>query len=160
MSTLLANSARISLAVIACLVIGAGSGFLTVDSISTWYVDINKPSFNPPNWVFGPVWTTLYKLMGVSAGIIWNQGFSNPQVKKALVVFSVHIVLNGLWSILFFGLKNPELAFVEILILLASMVYYTRLFYQIKPFTAWMQIPYLMWVSFASVLNGSIAWLN
>lgn len=160
MSTLLANSARISLAVIACLVIGGGSGFLTVDSISTWYVDINKPSFNPPNWVFGPVWTTLYTLMGVSAGIIWNQGYSNPQVKKALVVFSVHLVLNGLWSILFFGLKNPELAFVEILILLASMVYYTRMFYQIKPFTAWMQIPYLMWVSFASVLNGSIAWLN
>jgi tryptophan-rich sensory protein len=98
--------------------------------------------------------------MGVSAGIIWNQGFSNPQVKKALGVFSIHMVLNGLWSILFFGLKNPELAFVEILILLASMIYYTRLFYQIKPFTAWMQIPYLMWVSFASVLNGSIAWLN
>lgn len=143
-----------------CLFIGVGSGFLTVDSISTWYVDINKPFFNPPNWVFGPVWTTLYTIMGISAGLIWNVGWSSPSVKKALAVFGVHMLLNGLWSILFFGLMNPEIAFIEILILLGSMVYYTRLFYAIKPITAWLQVPYLAWVSFASVLNGSIAWLN
>lgn len=160
MPVFLVKSARIGLAIITCWVIGAGSGFLTVDAISTWYVEINKPGFNPPNWVFGPVWTSLYTIMGFSAGVIWNMGWSNPDVKKALGVFSIHMLLNGLWSILFFGLKNPEIAFVEILILLGSMVYYTRLFYALKPFTAWLQVPYLAWVSFASVLNGSIAWLN
>lgn len=146
--------------VFGCLLVGAVSGFLTVDSISTWYVDINKPFFNPPNWVFGPVWTILYTIMGFSAGLIWNMGWSSPGVKIALGVFSVHMLLNGLWSVLFFGLKNPEIAFIEILVLLGSMMYYTRLFYALKPFTAWLQVPYLAWVSFASVLNGSIAWLN
>ena len=143
-----------------CLIIGGGSGFLTADSISTWYIDINKPFFNPPNWVFGPVWTTLYTIMGISAGLIWNTGIQNKNTKKALLVFAIHILLNGLWSILFFGLKNPELAFIEIVLLLASIIYYTQIFYRIRPLTAWLQIPYIFWVSFASILNGSIAWLN
>ena len=143
-----------------CLFIGGSSGFLTADSVSTWYVDINKPFFNPPNWVFGPVWTTLYTIMGISAGLIWNTGIQNKNTKKSLCVFTIHIFLNGLWSILFFGLKNPELAFIEIVFLLASIIYYTQLFYRIRPLTAWLQIPYIFWVSFASILNGSIAWLN
>ena len=143
-----------------CLIIGGGSGFLTADSISTWYIDINKPFFNPPNWVFGPVWTTLYTIMGISVGLIWNTGIQSKNTKKALWVFAIHVLLNGLWSILFFGLKNPELAFIEIVLLLASIIYYTQIFYRIRPLTAWLQIPYIFWVSFASILNGSIAWLN
>lgn len=148
------------LCVLICLFIGGSSGLLTADSISTWYVDINKPFFNPPNWVFGPVWTALYTIMGISAGLIWNTGIQNKNTKKSLCVFAIHIFLNGLWSILFFRLKNPELAFIEIVLLLASIIYYTQLFYRIRPLTAWLQIPYIFWVSFASILNGSIAWLN
>ena len=156
----MAHFFRPLLCVFICLLVGGGSGFLTVDSISTWYVDINKPFFNPPNWIFGPVWTTLYTLMGVSAGLIWNTSAKNKATKKALLAFSLHLMLNGLWSILFFGLKNPELAFAEILLLLTSIIYYTALFYRICPITAWMQAPYIAWVGFASLLNGSIAWLN
>ena len=148
------------LCVFICLLVGAGSGFLTVDSINTWYIDINKPFFNPPNWIFGPVWTTLYTLMGVSAGLIWITGAQDKATKKALFAFIIHLTLNGLWSILFFGLKNPELAFAEILLLLTSIMYYTALFYSIRPISAWMQAPYIAWVGFATLLNGSITWLN
>jgi tryptophan-rich sensory protein len=98
--------------------------------------------------------------MGVSAGLIWNTGAKDKAIKKALLAFSIHLILNGLWSILFFGLKNPELAFAEILLLLTSIMYYMALFYRIRPITAWMQIPYIAWVGFATLLNGSIAWLN
>ena len=148
------------LCVFICLLVGAGSGFLTVDSINTWYIDIKKPFFNPPNWIFGPIWTTLYTLMGVSAGLIWNTGAQDKAAKKALFAFIIHLTLNGLWSILFFGLKNPELAFAEILLLLTSIMYYTALFYRIRPISAWMQAPYIAWVGFATLLNGSITWLN
>ena len=80
-------------------------GYLTSGSISTWYVDINKPSFNPPNWIFGPVWSTLYTSMGISAGIIWNKGLELATTKKALYVFGIHLALNFSWSLIFFGLK-------------------------------------------------------
>ena len=156
----MAHFFRPLLCVFICLLVGGGSGFLTVDSISTWYVDINKPFFNPPNWIFGPVWTSLYTLMGVSAGLIWNSSAKNKATNKALLAFSLPLILHVLWYILFFGLKNPELAFAEILLLLTSIIYYTALFYRIRPITAWMQAPYIAWVGFASLLNGSIAWLN
>ena len=151
---------KIFVSVILCLVVGGLSGFLTSGSLSTWYVDLVKPSFNPPNWIFGPVWTTLYTLMGISAGIILHQGVEKTEVKKALAIFGVHLILNFFWSIIFFGLQQPEWAFVEIIILLASIFYFSVLFYRIKPATAYLQIPYMWWVTFATVLNGSIAWLN
>lgn len=151
---------KIITASILCLGVGGLSGFATSDAIGGWYATLNKPSFNPPGWVFGPVWSVLYILMGISAGMIWNEGIAKPNVKKALIVFGIHMVLNGAWSIIFFGLKQPTWAFFEILILFASMIYFTRLFYGIKPRAAWLQIPYLLWVSFASVLNATIAWMN
>ena len=151
---------KIVISVIVCVVVGGLSGYLTSGSISTWYIDLNKPVFNPPNWIFGPVWTTLYTLMGISSGIIWHQGIERKEVKRALIVFGVHLFLNFMWSILFFGLQQPLIAFVEILILLGFIGYFSMLFYRIKPATAFLQIPYMLWVSFATLLNGSIAWLN
>ena len=148
------------LCVFLCLLIGGASGFLTMDSINTWYTTLNKPFFTSPNWIFGPVWTILYTIMGISAGLVWNNSCNKKTKNKALAVFTAHILLNGLWSVLFFGFMNPELAFIEILLLLGSILYYSKLFYAIYPLTAWMQVPYITWVTFATLLNGSIAWLN
>ena len=144
----------------ALLLLGAIAGAVTASAIPDWYSSLTKPSFNPPNWIFAPVWTTLYLLMGISAGIVWNQGLRTAGVKKALLVFGVHILLNFLWSMLFFGLKSPLLALVEILILLVFILWYTLEFSRIKRTLFWLQIPYIVWVSFATILNGAIVWLN
>ena len=151
---------KIIICVFVCLAVGGLSGYATSDAIGSWYADLNKPFFNPPGWVFGPVWTMLYTLMGVSTAMIWHKGLNTPGVKKALMVFSIHLALNFFWSIIFFGLEQPFWALIEILFLLASIIAFTVYYYRIKPVTAWLQIPYILWVSFATVLNASIVYLN
>ena len=143
-----------------CLAVGGLSGIVTADSIPNWYSTLNKPSFNPPNWIFGPVWTFLYTLMGISAGIIWEKGLEREEVREALQIFGVHLLLNAFWTILFFGFQTPEIALAEILILLITIILYTRRFYRIDHISGWMQVPYIAWVSFATILNLSIVWLN
>jgi translocator protein len=152
---------RILVVVVTCLVIGYFSGMVTRSAITTWYPTLIKPSFNPPNWIFAPVWSMLYVMMGVAAGLVWNKMESDKVVvKNALVIFAVQLALNALWSYLFFGLKNPMLAGIEI-ILLWLMIFetYTK-FIKINKIAAYLLIPYLLWVSFAMVLNASIWWLN
>ena len=151
---------KIAIAVIVCLVVGGLSGYATAGAIDSWYAGLSKPIFNPPNWIFGPVWTVLYILMGISAGIIWNKDFDEPEVKKALGIFGVHLLLNAAWTLIFFGLQEPLWAFIEIFVLLGSIIIYTRMFYRIIPAIGWLQTPYILWVSFATVLNGAIVWLN
>ena len=152
---------RIALVVVICLVVGYVSGMVTRASITTWYPTLVKPSFNPPNWIFAPVWTSLYIMMGIAAGLVWNQIASNKElVTKALQFFAVQLVLNALWSYLFFGLHNPMLAGLEIIILWL-MIYETQIqFAKINSLAGYLLLPYLAWVSFAAVLNGSIWWLN
>lgn len=152
---------RVSAVVVTCLAVGYFSGIVTRSAITTWYPTLVKPSFNPPNWIFAPVWSMLYMMMGVAAGLVWNRiDFENEIVKKALVVFGIQLALNALWSFLFFGLKNPMLAGIEIVILWL-MIYetYTQ-FSKINKTAGYLLLPYLAWVSFATVLNGSIWWLN
>ena len=109
---------RILTLVVTCLVIGYFSGMGTRSAITTWYPTLVKPSFNPPNWIFAPVWSMLYIMMGVAAGLVWNRiDFEKEIVKKALVFFAIQLALNALWSYLFFGLRNPTLAGIEIVIL-------------------------------------------
>ncbi len=153
--------ARIVLVVTSCLVIGYLSGTVTRESITTWYPTLLKPIFNPPNWIFAPVWTLLYAMMGVAGGIIWNHLETNKeQVKKAFTFFIIQLALNALWSYLFFGLHNPLLALLEIIILWL-MIFETYVqFKSINKLAGWLLIPYLAWVSFATVLNASIWWLN
>jgi len=153
--------ARIILVVVVCLSIGYMSGIVTRSAITTWYPTLIKPSFNPPNWIFAPVWSLLYVMMGVAAGLVWNQMDSNKEgVKKALFFFAIQLILNALWSYLFFGLHNPMLAGLEI-ILLWLMIYETYIqFSKINTIAGYLLIPYLLWISFASVLNGCIWWLN
>jgi benzodiazapine receptor len=152
---------RISALVLTCLAVGYFSGIVTRSATTTWYPTIIKPSFNPPNWIFAPVWSLLYALMGVAAGLVWHRiDHEKEAVKKALIFFAVQLGLNALWSVLFFGLKNPLLAGIEIIILWL-MIYetYTK-FAKINTISGYLFIPYLLWVSFALVLNGSIWWLN
>lgn len=144
-----------------CLAVGYFSGTVTRSAILDWYPTLEKPSFNPPNWIFAPVWTALYVMMGVAAGLVWSRiDIEKELVKKALVFFIIQLVLNALWSYLFFGLKNPMLAGLEI-ILLWLMIYETYVqFAKINKIAGYLFIPYLAWVSFAAVLNASIWWLN
>ncbi|TDE00867.1 TspO/MBR family protein [Flavobacterium hiemivividum] len=147
--------------VVTCLVIGYFSGIVTQSAITDWYPTLIKPSFNPPNWIFAPVWSMLYVMMGVAAGLVWDRMDSNKEVvKKALIIFAIQLALNALWSYLFFGLHNPMLAGIEIIILWL-VIYETYLqFSKINKIAAYLLLPYLAWVSFAMVLNGSIWWLN
>lgn len=152
---------RIIYCVTICLAIGFLSGKVTQSSVTTWYPTLIKPIFNPPNWLFAPVWTLLYILMGIAAGLIWNEMNSKEkEVKKALQFFIIQLCLNALWSYLFFGLFNLFLAGVEI-ILLWLLIYETYLkFYPINKRAAQLLLPYLGWVAFASILNWSLWWLN
>ena len=154
---------RILAVVVTCLAIGYFSGTVTRSAITTWYPTLIKPSFNPPNWIFAPVWSMLYIMMGIAAGLVWNRlEFSNDKelVKKSLVFFAIQLGLNALWSVLFFGLRNPMLALIEI-VLLWLMIYETYIkFGKIDKIAGYLFLPYLAWVSFATVLNASIWWLN
>jgi len=152
---------RIATVVLTCLTIGFLSGMATKEGVTTWFPLLHKPIFNPPNWLFAPVWTVLYIMMGVAGGLVWTQLEKNEAlVKKAFLLFLAQLALNALWSYLFFGLHNPLLAFIEI-ILLWLMIYETYLIFQkIESLAAKLLIPYLAWVSFATLLNGSIWWLN
>lgn len=152
---------RIAIAVIVCLTVGYSSSTVTKSGVETWYPTIIKPVFNPPNWVFMPVWTLLFVLMGIAAGLIWDKiKEQNAEVKKALGFFLIQLALNAIWSYLFFGLKNPMLALIEIA-LLWLIIYETYLkFIKINKTAGYLLIPYMTWVGFAAILNASIWWLN
>lgn len=137
---------------------GVGSIF-TANSVKVWYLTLIKPSFNPPSWVFGPVWTLLFVLMGTAAYLIWQKR-GTAGVNLALAVYGTQLVLNALWSYLFFGLHNPVLALVEIVFLWILILACVILFYPISKTASYLMIPYILWVSFAGVLNFFIWRLN
>ena len=143
-----------------CQMAGVIGSIFTTPAIPTWYANINKPSFRPPNWVFAPVWTILFLLMGIALFLILRKGLKNKNVKIAFFFFIFHLVLNTLWSILFFALESPFAAFIEIIFLWASILVSIILFLPISRIAGYLLIPYLLWVSFASILNFSIWRLN
>lgn len=136
-----------------------GSVF-TTPSIDGWYAGIVKPALNPPAWVFGPVWTTLFALMGIAAFLVWRKGLDRKDVKIALGIFGGQLVLNTLWSIIFFGLHSPGGAFIEIIFLWLAILATILVFVKISKPAAWLLAPYILWVSFAVYLNYSIWMLN
>ena len=152
---------KIIVVVIVCLAVGYFSGAVTREAITDWYPTLIKPSFNPPNWIFFPVWTALYIMMGIAAGLVWNKiEVQKEVVKKALLFFAIQLGLNALWSYLFFGLHNPMLAGLEIIVLWL-MIYETYVqFSKINKIAGYLFIPYIAWVSFAAILNVSIWLLN
>lgn len=131
----------------------------TASGLGAWYDSLQKPAWNPPRWLFGPVWSTLYALMAVAAWCVW-QHREHPDTRNALAWFFRQLVLNALWSFLFFGFRRPDLAFAEILILLAMIVVVQVKFARIDRTAALLWAPYVAWVAFASVLNGTLWWLN
>lgn len=135
-----------------------GSFFTSADS--DWYQNLIKPSFNPPSWVFGPVWTTLYVMMGISVYLIYQKRGESSLAMTTLIIFFVHLIFNATWSIAFFGMQNPALAFVNIIILLIFIITLIFLFYKVNKVASYLLIPYLFWVSFATILNYSIWQLN
>lgn len=141
------------------LMVGAVSGYATSRSVDTWYATLAKPPFNPPNAVFGPVWTLLYVLMGVTLFLLWRSP-SSPQRTRALIAFGVQLALNFAWSFLFFRYHLVTAAFVEILVLWGCILAMIVFSFRVKPVSAWLQTPYLLWVSFAALLNGAIRVLN
>ncbi|MDZ7757208.1 TspO/MBR family protein [Rhodohalobacter sp.] len=126
---------------------------------SEWYDQLNKPDWNPPGWLFGPVWTALYTMMAFAAWRVWRRlGFGDG--KKELSLFGIQLFLNGLWSQLFFNAQNPGLAFIEIIMLLSAIIATTWLFYKQDRIAGWLMVPYILWVAFATVLNGTIWMMN
>lgn len=145
--------------IIICQLAGLIGAVFTTPSISGWYAGLNKPFFNPPNWLFGPVWTLLYLLMGISLYLVWNQK-KGVKTKTALIIFAIQLGLNVLWSVIFFGLHSPLVAFLEIIVLWLFIILTIIKFFPISKISAYLLIPYLLWVSFASFLNFFIAKLN
>lgn len=143
-----------------CLAVGLSGSFFTFGSIPTWYATLTKPALTPPSWVFGPVWTLLYIFMGIAAFLIWKQGLKKKEVRTALLVFLLQLGLNFLWSILFFGLLNPAIALVDIVLMWGSIVWTIVLFRRLSRPAAYLLLPYLAWVSFATYLNAAIWVLN
>lgn len=150
----------IVVSVVICLVIGFLSSVATQTSVNTWFTTLNKPSFNPPSWLFAPVWTILYIMMGVAAGLVWSKGFYHKWVKTALYFFGLQLLFNATWSIAFFGLRNPLWALFIIVFLLFLILLTIRWFRVIDRLAAYLLVPYLLWVCFATVLNYSIWALN
>lgn len=148
------NLVKIFVSILICEAAGIIGSIFTVSSVKTWYVtDLVKPSFNPPSWVFGPVWTTLFLLMGVALYLVW-------QKKKISKWFWIQLLLNILWSVLFFGLKRPDWAFLEIMVLWIAILKTILEFGKVDKRAARLLLPYLLWVSFASILNLAVARLN
>lgn len=155
------TSQILKLLVSLALPLGLGSiaGIFTSAAVPEWFATLNKPSFNPPNWVFGPVWTSLYLLMGISLYLIWKQSASKAR-NMAISVFLLQQVLNFGWSFIFFYFNLIGFALIEIISLWISIVVMLVLFHKIKPIAAYINIPYLLWVTFATVLNASYYLLN
>jgi len=151
---------KLTASIAICLTAGFVGSIFTTPAIDSWYATINKPSFNPPNWIFAPVWTTLFILMGISLYLIMQQSSAGKNIKKSLYLFFGQLLLNIIWSVIFFGFKNPALALIEIIILLAVIILTTKEFKKINPLASWLFWPYICWVGFALILNFSIWFLN
>ena len=138
---------------------GIGAIF-TSSAVRGWYKTLVRPSIAPPNWIFGPVWTTLFLLMGIASYLVYMKGWERTDVKWALGLFAVQLVLNVLWSLIFFGMQNPGAALIEIVIFWIAIAATIIAFYRISPAAAFLMVPYLAWVTFASYLNYSFWRLN
>ncbi len=154
------NLSKLIISIIGCELVGLLGTPFTVSAISTWYVTLNKPSFSPPNWVFGPMWTLLYFLIGIAFYLIWKQGWKKKKAVIAGKYFLTQLALNGIWSPIFFGLRSPLLGLIVIVAMWVMIVMTMKKFYTLSRLAFYLLVPYLAWVSFATILNGAIVLLN
>jgi translocator protein len=160
MQVQLSSKAKLIISIILCLGGGLLSGFFSQSGLGTWYASINKPSWNPPSSLFGPVWTTLYILMGIALWTIWKSETPENQKNKALLIFGIQLFLNFIWSILFFKLESPSWALVDIILMVVTIITTIFVFADISKKAAWLLVPYICWVSFATILNYTIWSIN
>ena len=151
---------KLAISILINLLAGFIGSIFTTPQISTWFATLKKPSFSPPNWLFGPVWTALFILMGISLFLVWRKGLNYPSVKIALIIFGAQLLLNILWSFLFFAQRAPLTGFIEIILLWVMILITILVFYPISKTAGLLLIPYILWVSFASILNFSLWRLN
>ena len=146
--------------VLVCEGVGLLAAWITQTSVTTWYPALTKPGFTPPNWLFGPVWTVLYAMMGVAAALVWQRRTEDTLSQSALVLFGVQLLLNGGWSFAFFGARSPGLGLIVIVALWGALAWTTERFFRVRAAAGWLLVPYLLWVTYAGALNLSIWLLN
>ncbi|KPK62816.1 TspO protein [candidate division WOR_3 bacterium SM23_42] len=151
---------RFIISIAICQLAGIIGSVFTAPAVPTWYAALKKPAFSPPNWLFGPVWITLYVLMGISLFLVWRKSVDIPAVKTGLTVFGVQLILNILWSAAFFGLKSPVAGLLFIIALWIAILVTILRFTRVSEFAAILLVPYIVWVSFAAILNLSLFLLN
>jgi len=154
------NIAKLVLTIVICQSAGIIGSIFTSTSVQTWYVKLQLPSFAPPGWFIGTIWIILYTLMGISLYLVWNKGLRNKLVKNSLYLFGLQLILNALWSFLFFGLQSPLFGLVEIIFLWVFIALTILKFYRTSKTAAYLLIPYIVWVSVALMLNFYIWRLN
>jgi benzodiazapine receptor len=151
---------RLIVSVVLCQAAGIVGSLFTTPAINSWYAGLRRPAFAPPNWVFAPVWISLFLLMGISFFMVWNVGLEKGAVRKSIVIFCIQLLLNALWSYLFFGLRSPLMGFIEIVAMWLMILLTMLSFFKISRKAGLLLVPYLAWVSIASYLNYSILVLN
>jgi tryptophan-rich sensory protein len=152
------------LKLVLCIAICEGAGLIgaifTTPAINNWYASLKKPSFQPPSWLFGPAWTLLFLLMGIALVLVWRKALPFGEVRVAVYVFAIQLVLNILWSVLFFGAKVPLAGLIDIAVLWVAILLTIIHFWSISPPAGILLLPYILWVSFATVLNAAVVMLN
>lgn len=156
----ISNILKLIIAVLICEIIGMIGSLFTIPAIAGWYAYLVKPELAPPNWIFGPVWTLLFMLMGIAMYLVLKKGLERRDIKIALCVFACQLLLNSLWSVIFFGLRRPGVAFIEIIFLWIAILTTIIIFAKISKSAAWLLTPYILWVTFAAYLNYAIYSLN
>jgi translocator protein len=154
------NTIKLIISIAIPVAIGATSGFFTVTGVESWYQTINKPSWNPPSWIFGPVWTSLYVMMGIALYLVWKSDSSSILKKTAFILFAVQLLFNFFWSFIFFNQQQVGWALVEMLIMWVLILLTIFAFANVSKTAAWLLVPYIVWVSFAAILNFTIWKLN
>ena len=156
----IAQVLKLLISVGVCQLAGFIGSLFTSPAVPTWYATLKKPSFTPPSWVFAPAWITLYVLMGISLFLVWREGLSERNVKAAMGIFLVQLVLNTSWSIAFFGFRSTVAGLIVIVLLWICILFTMYSFLKVSVPAGLMLIPYILWVSFAAILNTSIVLLN
>ncbi|HQV61959.1 MAG TPA: tryptophan-rich sensory protein [Chitinophagaceae bacterium] len=154
------NTLKLIIAIAIPLIVGGTSGFFTATGVESWYQTIARPTWNPPGWIFGPVWTTLYVMMGISLFLVWKEDASVELKKIGIALFAVQLVLNFFWSFIFFNQHQIGWALVEIIAMWVFILLTIFAFAQVNKAAAWLLVPYISWVSFATILNFTIWQLN
>ncbi len=154
------NTLKLIIAIAIPLIVGGSSGFFTATGVESWYQTIARPTWNPPGWIFGPVWTTLYVMMGISLFLVWKEDTSVELKKIGIALFAIQLVLNFFWSFIFFNQHQIGWALVEIVAMWVFILLTIFAFAQVNKAAAWLLVPYISWVSFATILNFTIWQLN